>query len=116
MKSLYPNCFYCFHLLVDLTIRCLFSRADGGLLSTILDANGAKEKARAAEKLSKKVKKDVSHVSLTKREAAMAECILDPASLNVTFNMIGGLDHTIEEIKVRTIRDVKNTCNATSND
>ncbi len=54
----------------------------------------------ANEKLSKKVKKDLSHVSLTKREVAMAESILDPASLNVTFDMIGGLDHIIEEIKV----------------
>ncbi len=79
---------------------CLLSRAQGGLLSTLFDANSAEENARANEKLSKKVKKDVSHVSLTKREVAMAESILDPASLNVTFDMIGGLDHIIEEIKV----------------
>ncbi len=85
------------------------------MLSTILNANGAEENATAKERLSKIIKKDVSHTSLTKHEAAMAESILDPASLNVTFDTIGGLDHTIEEIKVCTIRGL-NACNSTCYD
>ncbi len=79
---------------------CLPSRAQGGLIRTLLDTNGAEGNAIATAKLNKKIKKDVNHVSLTKREVAMAESILDPASLNVSFDMIGGLDHIVEEIKV----------------
>ncbi len=81
------------------------------MLSTILDANGARKNEVANKKLSKKIKKDASHMSLTKHEVVMAESILDPASLNVTFDMIGGLDHTIEEIKVCTISGL-NVCHS----